>query len=169
MVRILGGATQNNCHSAVSPDTSKFVYQCSSVFWTYALENKSSTRRSRWKSSGRRRKSSGRRWKSSGRRRRWKSFRDRKSEKGEVLLSGVGTLRCLFSPDASLQWQPGGLTIHTNKWFLGAGFLGAFPISLRKMALSWGARRPSVCSRRRSKLRKFWQSTGDGKWHVFDN
>ena len=34
-------------------------------------------------------------------------------------------------PNASVQWQPDGLTIHTNKWFLGAGFLGAPPISLR--------------------------------------
>ena len=29
-----------------------------------------------------------------------------------------------------MQWQPDGLTIHTNKWFLGAGLLGAPPISL---------------------------------------
>ena len=52
------------------------------------------------------------------------------SEKGEVFLRGVGTLRYLFLPDASVQWQPDGLTIHTKKWFLGAGFLGAPPISL---------------------------------------
>ena len=52
------------------------------------------------------------------------------SEKGEVLLRGVGTLRDLFPPNASVQWQPDGLTIHTKKWFLGAGFLGAPPISL---------------------------------------
>ena len=32
---------------------------------------------------------------------------------------------------ASVQWQPDGLTIHAKKWFLGAGFLGAPPISLR--------------------------------------
>ena len=31
----------------------------------------------------------------------------------------------------SVQWQPDGLTIRTKKWFLGAGFLGAPPISLR--------------------------------------
>ena len=37
----------------------------------------------------------------------------------------------VFSPpNASAQWQPDGLTIHANKWFLGAGFLGAPPISL---------------------------------------
>ena len=52
------------------------------------------------------------------------------SEKGEVLLRGVGTLRCFTPPNASLQWQPDGLTIYTNKWVLGARFLGARPISL---------------------------------------
>ena len=35
-----------------------------------------------------------------------------------------------FPPHASLQWQPDGLTIHTKKWFPGAGFLGAPPIYL---------------------------------------
>ena len=29
-----------------------------------------------------------------------------------------------------MQWQPYGLTTHTNKWFLGAGFLGPAPIFL---------------------------------------
>ena len=29
-----------------------------------------------------------------------------------------------------VQWQPDGLTIHTNKWSLGARFPGASPISL---------------------------------------
>ena len=52
------------------------------------------------------------------------------SEKGEGLLRGVGTLRYLFPPHASVQWQPDGLTIHTKEWFLGARFLGAPPISL---------------------------------------
>ena len=51
-------------------------------------------------------------------------------EKGEVLLRGVGTPRYLFPPNASVQCQPDGLTIHTNMRFLGAGFLGAPPISL---------------------------------------
>ena len=32
----------------------------------------------------------------------------------------------------SAQWQPDGLTICANKWFLGAGFLGAPPISLTR-------------------------------------
>ena len=36
----------------------------------------------------------------------------------------------VFPPDPSVQWQPDGLTIHTNKWFLEAAFLGAPPISL---------------------------------------
>ena len=47
-----------------------------------------------------------------------------------VLLRGVGTQRHVFPPDASVQWQPDGWKIHTKKWFLGAGFLGAPPISL---------------------------------------
>ena len=42
----------------------------------------------------------------------------------------VGTLRFVCPPSASVQWQPDGLTIHTKKWLLGAGFLGAPPISL---------------------------------------
>ena len=58
----------------------------------------------------------------------------RHSEKGEVLPRGVGTLRDLFAPSASAQWQPDGLTIHTKKRFLGAGFLGAPPISLIRPA-----------------------------------
>ena len=32
-------------------------------------------------------------------------------------------------PNASVQWQPDGLTIHTEKWLLGAGFLGSPPIT----------------------------------------
>ena len=52
------------------------------------------------------------------------------SEKGEVLLRGVGTLPYFSPPDASVPWQPDGLTIHTKKWFPGTGFLGAPPISL---------------------------------------
>ena len=47
-----------------------------------------------------------------------------------MLLRGVGTLRYLFTPSASVQWQLDGLTTHSQKWFLGAGFLGAPPISL---------------------------------------
>ena len=60
------------------------------------------------------------------------------SEKGEVLLRGVGTLRysltlsetTLLVKCPSVQWQPDGLTIRTEKWLLGAGFLGAPPILL---------------------------------------
>ena len=52
------------------------------------------------------------------------------SEKGEVLLRGVGALRYFFPPNAAVQWQPDGLTIRAEKWFLGAGFLGAPPASL---------------------------------------
>ena len=32
----------------------------------------------------------------------------------------------------SVQWQSDGLTIHTQQLFLGAGFLGALPISLNQ-------------------------------------
>ena len=64
-----------------------------------------------------------------------------RSEKGGVLLRGVGTLRyvlilseTLLVKCPSAQWQFDRLTIHTNKWFLGAGFLGAPPISLVRAA-----------------------------------
>ena len=51
--------------------------------------------------------------------------------RNQVLLRGVGTPRFAFSPpSASAQRQPDGLTIRAEKWFLGAGFLGAPPISL---------------------------------------
>ena len=55
------------------------------------------------------------------------------SEKGEVLLRGAGTLRYSFLLNASVQWQPDGLTIDIDKQFLGAGFLGAPPISLKEL------------------------------------
>ena len=38
--------------------------------------------------------------------------------------------KALLGKCPSVQWQPDGLTIHTNKWLLGAGFLQAPPISL---------------------------------------
>ena len=37
---------------------------------------------------------------------------------------------CVLPPNASVQWQPDGLAVRTNKLLLGAGFLGAPPISL---------------------------------------
>ena len=40
------------------------------------------------------------------------------------------SVKALLAKCPSVQGQPDGLTIHTNKWFLGAGFLGAPPISL---------------------------------------
>ena len=44
--------------------------------------------------------------------------------KGGVLLRvvGGGHSTTFLPPNASVQWQPDALTIHTNKWFLGAGF-----------------------------------------------
>ena len=53
----------------------------------------------------------------------------RPQRKGKCSYEG-SALRCLFHPNAPVQWQADGLTIHTKKWFLGAGFLGAHPISL---------------------------------------
>ena len=52
------------------------------------------------------------------------------SEKGEVLLRGVGTLRYFPPPNASVQWQPDGSAIPSKKWSLGAGILGAPRIPL---------------------------------------
>ena len=53
-----------------------------------------------------------------------------------AILRGVGTLRYSSPPKASAQWQPGDLRIRAKKWFVGAGFLGAPPISLTQEA-SW--------------------------------
>ena len=39
-------------------------------------------------------------------------------------------MKALLVKCPSVQWQPDGLTIHTQRWFLGAGFPGAPPISL---------------------------------------
>ena len=80
------------------------------------------------------------------------------SEKGKVLLRGVGTLRYvlilsdnLFVKYPCVQWQPDGLTIHTKKWFLGVGYLGAPPISLseggRDKGPSWQRRAGCLSSR----------------------
>ena len=56
-----------------------------------------------------------------------------------MLLRGVGALQDLLtlSENSACQvWQPDGLTIHAKKWFLGAGFLGAPPISLKSCEAS---------------------------------
>ena len=53
-------------------------------------------------------------------------------------LGGVGTLRHFSPQTASVQWQPGDLTIHIKQWSLGARFLGALPI-----CLSLSAQHPS--------------------------
>ena len=52
-------------------------------------------------------------------------------------------------PNASVQWQPDGLTIDTNKWFLGAGFPGAPPIFL----ISAARGRPATAARATRKAR----------------
>ena len=51
-------------------------------------------------------------------------------ESGSAPKRGRHSTICI-PPNASVQWQPDGLTFHTKKWFLGASFLGAPPISLR--------------------------------------
>ena len=61
------------------------------------------------------------------------------SEKGEVLQRGVGTLQFLFH---QMHLRNGSLvawTIQTKKWLLGAGFLGAPPISLNQDSSNTGA------------------------------
>ena len=45
------------------------------------------------------------------------------------------SVKTLLVKCPSVQWQPDDLTIRTKKWFLGAGFLGAPPISLNSLAL----------------------------------
>ena len=79
----------------------------------------------------------------------WPSEQE-ESEKGEVLLGVVDTLRYLFPPNASVQWQPDGLTIHTKKWLPRAGFLGAPPISLDEEGIGTSPRRHArspLCAR----------------------
>ena len=41
------------------------------------------------------------------------------------IIRGSALYDMAFPLDASVQWQPDDLTIHTDKWFLGAGFVGA--------------------------------------------
>ena len=52
-------------------------------------------------------------------------------ERGSAPKRGRHSTIC-FPPNASVQWQPDGLTIYTKKWFLGARFLGAPPSSLTR-------------------------------------
>ena len=44
---------------------------------------------------------------------------------------GFQVTEALLVKCPSVQWQLMDLTIHTKKWFLGAGFLGACPTSLK--------------------------------------
>ena len=67
-----------------------------------------------------------------------------------------GGLRTCQVPTCAV--AAGGLTIHTQKWFLGAGFLGALPTSLRTGAELQTRPVPTVssgvCKRRRKPLRE---------------
>ena len=47
------------------------------------------------------------------------------SEKRGSVPKRVGTLRYVSPPNASVRWQPDGLTIRAQRLFLGTGFLGA--------------------------------------------
>ena len=85
-----------------------------------------------------------------------RAVRPKGSERGEVLLRGIGTLRHFFPQDASVQWQPDGVTIHPRKWFLGAGFLGAPPVSLKGLPGRTHCSYMSICSYRSK------QSAGTG-------
>ena len=58
------------------------------------------------------------------------SSRNNVREEGSAPRRGRHSAMCVFPPNASVRWQPDGLTIHTKKWLQGAGFLGAPPISL---------------------------------------
>jgi hypothetical protein len=49
---------------------------------------------------------------------------------GDKLSCCQPSVKTLLVKCPSVQWQPDGLTIHHNKLFLGAGFLGALPIAL---------------------------------------
>ena len=80
------------------------------------------------------------------------------AEKWEVLLGGVGTLRYYFPPNASVQWQPGDLTIHTSKCFLGARFPRSTSPSLLSLrssaeAVSRPGRARRGCARQWERLR----------------
>ena len=70
---------------------------------------------------------------------------------------GVGTLRYLLILSEnyvvkcpSVQWQPDGLTIRTNKWFLGAGSPGAPPSSLRDASVRLPGEPLAPTARRRA-------------------
>ena len=54
-------------------------------------------------------------------------------ERGSAPKEGRHSTKTLLVKCPSVQWQPDGLTIHTRKWFLGTGFLGAPPISLTQL------------------------------------
>ena len=59
------------------------------------------------------------------------------------------SVKALLIKCPAVQWRPaGGLTMHTHKWFLGAGFLGAPPISLsRSPSCPLSCRAPSPAKR----------------------
>ena len=63
-----------------------------------------------------------------------------------MLPRGLGTLRYYFPQNASAQWQPRDLTSCTKKGFLGAGFLGAPPISLIESPTPAGLRKGQMGS-----------------------
>ena len=64
-------------------------------------------------------------------------------------------MKTLLVKCTSVQWQPGGLTIHAKKWFLGAGFLGAPPISFT-YDLSFRADEPDAAAREANPLKNYY-------------
>ena len=60
------------------------------------------------------------------------SQRGGKCSSGGSALNNIcwSSVKTLLVKCPSVQWQPDGLSIHIKKWFLGAGFPGAPPISL---------------------------------------
>ena len=60
-------------------------------------------------------------------------------------ISFYSLVKTLLVRCPSVQWRPDGLTIHANRWFLGARFLGAPPISLIGRARLGKPRTSATC------------------------
>ena len=65
----------------------------------------------------------------------------------------------------SVQWPPDGLTNHAKKWFLGAGFLGAPPISLM-YTVAWRREQMGVNSRVCTRIRRARANVLEGAYNA---
>ena len=67
-------------------------------------------------------------------------------------------MKALLVKCPSVEWQPDGLTVHTEKWFLGAEFLGALPISPRERLAEygWKPHRDMLAQQKQSKASTYW-------------